>query len=164
MYWFSDTFAIWRTVKSMEYNGSRQITISLTSDILSRRLHIYKCIKIKYSELMALLSAFFGFDSPRCLRWPSAGVCWLRGGPPACGSGSAQCQGRRGRGDAGEGRHSHGPSSPHIPLICSGGFPLSLSWGLSSEGILFCRAAFSSLLWLPGIDFSSPQHTSQWLF
>ena len=48
---------------------------------------------------MALLSAFFGFDSPRCLRWPSAGVCWLRGGPPACGSGSAQCQGRRGRGE-----------------------------------------------------------------
>ena len=52
---------------------------------------------------MALLSAFFGFDSPRCLRWPSAGVCWLRGGssclrqrvcPVPGQAGAGGCRGR----------------------------------------------------------------------
>ena len=63
---------------------------------------------------MALFSAFFSFNSTRCPHsQPLAGVCWLRErAPPGRSSAGA------GGGDARGERHSDGPSSPHIPLIC----------------------------------------------
>ena len=135
-------FAICRTVKSAEYSGSRQITISLIFDILSRRLHILKCIKIKYSEFMALFSAFFSFNSTRCPHSAfSRSVL-------AEGEGSSwpqERQGRRGRCPGksviptGLPHHtSHSSARVAFPLAFLGSFPLKESSSVELLSALCC--------------------------
>ena len=98
---------------------------------------------------MALFSAFFSFNSPRCLHSrPLAGVCWLRErGPPACSSGSALCQGRRGREEMpGKSviptglpcRTSHSSARVAFPLAFLGSFPPKESSSVELLSALCC--------------------------
>lgn len=97
---------------------------------------------------MALFSAFFGFDSPRCLHSrPSAGVCWLRGRvllPVAAGLPSARAGG--GGGMPGKGviptglprRTSHSSARVAFPLAFLWSFPPKESSSVELLSALCC--------------------------